>query len=561
MRLYSCLCVFACTLAALSAQPYKQGLKKHSKAINPEHWDDFLDEKIPAILEKRAVPGLQLTFFGPGFWRERSYGYASQNKKEKVGPQSLFQAGNLVWPLTAYVSLLSLWEKRQGSESLERFLASPVPVLDPAQTHKGAAAVLSYVQNKAVKKGEGLALGHLLNMTSGWPPAPPYIRSADTASPSIRQALYAQSKPGSEIGISSYNYAYLAQISEALRGEAFPVLFQRRLQKIGLMRSCLLLKYCTKPYRLAEPLTGLQMKQSRKAKTKAKSRYFPMPQLHFPFPAASSLYSQSREYARFLLRLWKKAKSDTASVEALFLQKHFQYDKDLGGTSYGLFFHKPVLYSVDGGAAHLRTSDVFYIENSMPGYAGLAFISKGGQGAVLLSNKNDLFALYEIRSHLYALYGIANSENELREIAPKAEAAQELQGYYRPVNVMPKLYESFDFLNELQIRPVGNVIELSSLLEKENFVRLYPVRRDLYIARGAVKMDHWRLLIRRDEEGEIIGFDTDLARYERKALLFSAWSIVITLGLLAALPMLIALLCHVLPKKKTLAIPSTSEKI
>ena len=182
-----------------------------------------------------------------------------------------------------------------------------------------------------------------------------------------------------------------------------------------------------------------------------------------------------------------------------------------------------------------------YIESSLPGYSALAFISSAGYGAVFLSNKDDLFFLRILQRELYHLYGIMNLDREYPAPQFTDEERADWKASYRPLSILPEKYAWLAFLNELQMRPIAQAIALSSVFEKEIFVRLYPLKKDLFIARGIANMDGWRVHLRRDTEGQISGLDTDLVSYKRVSKFLSAQSILIALGLLAGLPLFLAL--------------------
>ena len=196
-----------------------------------------------------------------------------------------------------------------------------------------------------------------------------------------------------------------------------------------------------------------------------------------------------------------------------------------------------------------KESIVYYAESSLPGYSALAFIDTKGHGAVFLANTNDLFFLRTLQRYAYHLFGIMNLETEYSFSQVQAQKSKDFQGSYRPLGPLPENYRFLDFLNELQIRHTDKGIELSSFFEKKVSVHLFPLKKNLYIARGAASMDGWRILLRHDKEGNTIGFDTDLLRYERIPKLLSAPSILIGLSILAGLPIFGLLLYYLFRKR------------
>ena len=510
----SSFCYFSST--ALRAQDLKRIAKDIEKSI---------EEEMP----KASIPGLQLVLFNSkGRFLERSYGHADAKKKKRITSRTLFQAGALVRPLSAY-SILSFLKKREGD--LQSALSKAI------RKKAGGLSLKNPYPNKAARWGQ------LLGMTSGLPPSRlGVILKSDEKEKSRQKILEEGSllrlkfEPGTQIQIAPQGYVYLAQVIENISGKSFPFLAQEEIEKkIRLNHTCILLEYCSQKEELSEGLLGL------------KSSYFPAPQVKVIFPAAASLFSRAQDYARFLLTLWREAKSEPNSPAAYLLQKHFQYNPELGGTTHGLFFSRPVWYTKE---KDYKESLVYYIESSLPGYSSLAFLSSQGLGAALFINKDDLFFLRSIQRKIYHLYGIMNAEKEYPAPDFTREEREDLWASYRPLSLLPGKYRWLSFLNELQMRPRPEALELSSVFEKEVFVRLYPLRKDLFLARGLVNMDAWRLRLVRGPQGNISSMYTDLASYRPVPKLFSAQSILLVLGFLAGLPLFL-LLIYVIRKGRS----------
>ncbi len=510
-------------------------------------------------MHKRSIPGLQVTLFTPQSLLQRSYGHADAVKKRQVTKTTLFQSGALIRPLSAYTALKYFPKKvregplprRVGPYSLQNSFVSPVH------------------------------LGHILTMTSGLPVYRegvvlvqknnvPKQNFKITRENLLIQSLKIQSLPGTQIQAAPQGYAYIRELVQNKQKENFIELVQKQIKTIPLSQSCVLLKACPQlelqPQRLSEALTGIRQ------------RHFPVPKVDFLFPEADSLFTTSHDYATFIVWLYRqseKAKlsqrkiTDNNSPASYFFSDRFSFSydkKNLGGSSYGFYYSRPIWYEkkeikkeVGSYLYKKKESTVYYIESSLPGYSALAFIHEKGYGAVFLVNANDLFFLRVLQRYVYHFMGIMNlKEGFNQNTAGKQPEPVDFEASYRPIGSLPKQYSTLHFLNELQLRQTENGIELSSFFEKEVFVNLFPLKKDLYIARGVVEMDGWRLLFRRDfeKDGEIVGFDMDLLRYERVPVLLSAPSILIYMSVLFALPLFILFFYFLFYKKPRSASPS-----
>ena len=518
-----------------------------------------LDGVVEAAMKERSIPGVQLALFSPEDFLVRSYGYADV-KKNKITQETLFQAGALVRPLTAYVALKTLI-KTTTAEAAKRILNAPI-----ATKVNGLRIVNS--------SKEAISLHHLLTMTSGLPVFHLGLLDekgelSSQKQSALKYTLHTEADPGAFIQMASQNYAYLARLAGNSANKDFIEMAQQKLQSMGLMNTCILARDCKSIKNISQPLTSVG------------DLHFQMPQVKFLFPTADSLFTNASDYAHFLRKLWKQSKRRPTSAESHLFRKHFRYDARLGGMGYGFSFSLPIWYKqqsdVIGEKSSFRENVMFYIESSLPGYSALAFISDKGIGAVILINKDDLFFLRILQRSLYEFYALMSNEKSyvslsskidetlggkslidslhqtaLREKKPHKDrfvTDNDSQGSYRPLASTPRGYKWLDFLNELQLRHTKQGIELSSVFEKEVFVRLYPLAKDLYIARGIAKIDGWRVLVRRNSQGEVIGLDTDLIRYERIPKILSAWSILIALGILAGLPVFIPLFYFILLRK------------
>ncbi len=500
------------------------------------------------IMQDRSIPGLQLSLITPRGLAHRSYGYSDAKKQKKIEKASLFQAGALIRPFTAYLALKNL---QKGQVPQNRLKTRSEQLVTTSQSSDFSQLRLT----KSTNINTPINLHHLLSMTSGLPVSK--MRAIPKGMAKQGQTnqdflLHIANEPGQEIRMAPQGYAYVGELIEAATAKNFSLLAKEELQKMGISRQiCVQIKHCALPQQLSEGLTSV------------KATYFPMPKLDITFPAAASLFTSSHAYSQLLSWLWQQShpRMNNSTAQLLF-QPQFRYAPQLGGTGYGFFISRPLWYTPPQKqpTQAYNESLVFSIESSLPGYSSLAFISSQGYGAVLLANKDDLFGLRNIQRRIYELYQILSPEAQFKDrfTFPSATKEKEdLQGSFRPMTSLPESYAWLRFLNELQLRRTSQAIELSSVFEKEIVVRLYPIpsinkedNSDVYMARGLAQIDGWRILLRRDQKGNITGIDMDLGRYVHVPKIFSAWSILISLGIVFGSPMFIIMFYFILRKRQ-----------
>ena len=472
-----------------------------------------LEETISSEMKKKGIPGLQITLFQPNLQITRSYGFLNASKNDKISPDSLFQSGNLVQPLMAYLILREVQKHTATyNPSLEMGLPNQIKV----------------------------TLSDILSMTSGLPiyldgivPVRKH-KTPITRKDALQKSLVIKTLPQTEIQPAPQGYAYLREILIHLYKQDILRQAHLEMKQNGMNHSCIQIQECSHPQRISKPLVMV------------KNSAFHAPPIDILFPSAHSLYTSSEQYSRLLRNLWKKAKSDSSHPAALLFQEHFQYHPDLGGMSLGFSFSRPLWFGSQDPSRKkqpYKEATVFYIQSSFPGWSSLAFINKAnGSGAVFLINTDNLFFLQLLQSNLLQIYQLMSPEIKVKELNHIQSNHNKINGFYRPHPILPQKQNFFSFLNELQIRRRPDMFEISSVFEKKIGLRMYPIENKFFLVYGNADMGGWRIAPEKNSSGEITGFFGDLAHYNRIPLFFSTRMILIFLGSLALLPILIPLL-------------------
>ena len=475
-----------------------------------------LETIIQKEMKKRAVSALQITLFQGKKRVHRNYGYLDTQQEIPLDENTLFQVGALVRPLTTILVLKNLGNDLSAKE-LSNFLPRP---LEKSEKYK-------------------FNVGQILNLTSGLVFFKEKSRETRSSETLFLETLQWKFKPESLIQDAPQGYAYLEKVIEAKKKETFLELLQKEIEGRKLKNTFVLLQNKKQKENLGAGLAGVSVYLSRKKPKKTQPYYFTMPTPKIAFPVANSLYSTSKDYAKFLGSLWEEAEKAKKPLPLLLFQESFSYDPVLGGTAYGWYFHKPVWYN---GVDNYKESLVFYTESYLPGYSALAFVDKKtGYGGVIFINKNDLHFLRKIRSYVYDAFGIMNLDLKYSS----KQSFHDIENAYRPIANLPSNREYLNFLNDVQIRDIDTSLELSNVFEKKVFVNLYPLEKDLFLVRGDVKMDGWRILFKRDAENQILGFDSDLVRYNRISKFFTAYALFIFFAFVLALPFFIFIILYI----------------
>ncbi|MCR9141716.1 MAG: beta-lactamase family protein [bacterium] len=512
-----------------------------------------LEALTPELMRKHGVVGAQIHLFGdPRGGRDRSvvFGHADADRTRAVQSETLFQAADLVRPLTAYLLLTQVQsEARSAGLDFEAAARAPLKALAdfPVQNADEFA-------DSARPAGQGLApfsAYELLTMSSGLPPSRDGLIRGELERPDpdgyLRERLTLTHAPGDLFAVAPEGYAYAGKYLEARAGVAFDTQLRSVLSaRFGVRAACVDRDQC--PAAVQSLIADGTVHSG--------SYVFALDPPHVLYPAADSLWISAADYGRFLRRALQLANSDP--VAAALFEPVRRSDAGLGGRAMGFqALRSSENISAETSAVAAQPSTAIYTgEGRQPGYSSYAFVTPEGRGAVLFCNSNERFFIREMVSYLYDRFALL----ETSPPAPSAaalEQAQELEGSYRARATVPARESLFSFLTDVRIRSGARQIDFGGVFQKEAGVQLYPIAPDLYLARGPVAMDGWRVKVRRDADGDVVGLDSDLVRYDRVHPLISAWAILMYLGMLTSLPVLFFMLFII--RRKSAALTQDSD--
>lgn len=491
--------------------------------------DREMNVLVPELMNKHGVAGAQIFVFDGARTREFVFGHRDPDFSIPVEAKTIFQAADLVRPLTAYLTLRDLEREARASQSdLAALLLQP-QALD---------AVAGFpVQSDF--EGASLQLERLLTMTAGFAASRDGLLRGAEQRPDearyLRERLVVRSEPGTLIAISPESYAYLGRRLEQRAGRVFSEIARDALRgDLAMPSSCVRKDDCADPERITAGLTHVDR------------YFFVQEEPHVLYAPADSLYTNAREYGGFLRELARRYSAGDTVARSMF-ENVFRYDPHLGGMSAGAFHAMcPPDTNIDTAQVHPCTSEasIFRVEGRQPGFASLGFLalSGGGRGAVILANGNERFFPREVFAYLVDRFALLPRDSG--NVANPRQY-ERFEGTYRPRNVLPAGARLFSFLSDVRIgidnEGTQEHVALGSVLQEDADVRLYPLNEsdaaaDLFLARGQAEMDGWRLRMRNG------GFDTDLVRFDDVPVLFSALAIFVYLGLLTSLPVLLFML-------------------
>ena len=295
-------------------------------------------------MRQRAVPGIQITLFKAtnNKFVHSSYGYADIQKKRSVGQQTLFQSGTMARWFMAYVFLKQLEKQKY---KLSKVLSDPQFI-----TTRTKPFSLKYA---TALKNKNTTLHNLLTMTSGLPRW--YLPSKPTPFP--HTAWEINTEPDTLIQLAPQGYVYLARMlgekASQKNSSPFINLLESEMKKSGMQNSCIKQEHCRNSKQASMPMATIRhVKSAKRYKKPTKKEievlapsFFALPEWRSQYPAATMLYTNSADYARFLTQLWQQAKQNTSSFSAQMLRPQYQYETRLGGMGYGSFFSKPVFWT------------------------------------------------------------------------------------------------------------------------------------------------------------------------------------------------------------------------
>lgn len=224
---------------------------------------DALDAAIPAIMREANTPGLAIVLIRDSeiAWH-KGYGVQVANSTDRVGEQTIFEAGSMSKPLFAFVALrLVDAGKLELDRPLDSYLASPYLPDQPAAAQITARMVLLH--------------------TSGLPDNRPHDREG---------ALRLQFAPGSGFLYSGEGFRLLQSVVERIVGEDLAAYTDREIMRpLGMLRSS---------YRWRDAFSD-QLAAGHNASGEPRTDR----NIYHRADAANSLYTTAADYARFLIEL------------------------------------------------------------------------------------------------------------------------------------------------------------------------------------------------------------------------------------------------------------------
>ena len=504
----------------------------------------LLEALTPELMRKHGVVGAQVYLTDGRGERALAFGHQDAARTIPVERATVFQATELVRPLTAYLVLGTL---RAGSPavSFPDLIERPFPEVPGFPVR---AAADSSAENANVAGAAKFSAYQLLTMSAGFAASRDGLIRGELAAPDadeyLRERLQLHFTPGEALAVAPENFAYAGKYLEHARGESFEKLLRAALaDRFGVRDACVRPADCPRPNLLAEG-------------TVHSGKYeFAQTPPHILYPAADSLWISAADYGKILGRLSASAANDPVAL-SLF-RPVLRTSPELGGMAMGFQVLRPTRTAIDPAyplrinADETQAPDVYVVEGRQPGFASYAFVTREGRGVVVLCNSNERFFIREMVSFLFDRYGLLEKNPPVVLDQAVLKRASELDGSYRARATVPARASWFAFLTDVRVHASGRTIDFGGVFQKEPDVQLVPIGTDLYLARGQVAMDGWRIRVRRDQSGEVVGLDSDLVRYDRVNPFVSAWAILFYLGALTSLPVLGFMLLLVRRRAKT----------
>ncbi|MCB1306050.1 MAG: beta-lactamase family protein [Leptospiraceae bacterium] len=469
LRLFYFLFIFGLPMAALQGRDLT----------------DALDSYVPSLMDDQNIQAVQIHIFRPGREYTRTFGRADVDANTPATDSTAFAVGALRAPLSAYV-LLS--EMKSEGLAFEKDVALPTGVASADQ---------------------------LLLMTSGLTSThagllPPGSNDASE----VRETIFRDSmnivpgtSPGQQYIYAPQGYEWLARSLLGQEQRLPGLVNQLIFQPAGMNHSFFF-----------DDREGHDLARGYEPRGKT-----PAP---IPYPAVAlgaylDLMTTASDYGSFLKKIIREAR--TPGSVADFMLHHRYQTAVPGGRTPGFYYHK--LCGPDGPG--------FYrILSQFPGFASGILFTEDGRGAVVLLNARQQITLQQIMDRIVPdLYPECRAFLEKAQpgyfpesVDPNTIAA--LEGYYRPKQLLTGSGSKFAFLADTRLAMEDGRIRFSGFFETEPSIHFIPIGPDLFIARGRASMDGWMVRVVRDDSGNVLGLQTDLAYYRKIGVLESIGGIV-----------------------------------
>lgn len=439
-----------------------------SAAAQPADYENILS----GLMRRHKVRGIQVYLFDATGGRDFSAGFTDASGARPVAPDTIFQAADLVRPLSAALTL-SEWRKRGLDPDKDDIIPLSGVASPPLDRRPGSRA---------------LTLHHVLLLTSGFPARAPVFDVPDRTAPRALSLPADLSEPGLRITPSPESFALLEAALE-----------KKQTSIAQLAGSFHVPGFAGSLDRPASPSVTEGFVENA-------GYFFPTGPAKTQVVSYNSLYTTARSYGAFLRWVEKSHAKEAREIRSL----RFRYAAETGGTAPGFRIQM------------VPAGEVYRIEGRSPGYSSSAILMPNGRGAVILANseKPGFHA-----DALRALFGsVVHGEPTLCGEHQAGSPVDSLSGFYRPRGVarIPVL----SFVQDLQISGEGDALSVTGILEADAARRLSRLSQNVYCIVGGPS-DGTRIVVRHRTDGGIEGLDTDLVQYDRVSWAQSAYGLLL----------------------------------
>jgi CubicO group peptidase (beta-lactamase class C family) len=220
-------------LSLLLAVGFVYPVAARTRAAGQEPQTDSLDQAILAEMEKHGIPGLSLAVLQDGkIVRAQGYGVGEKGAKDAVTPATLFQAGSVSKPVSAFGALRLVQQGRLSlDEDVNRYLTSwKVPENDfTKQKPVTLRGILSHTAGLTVSGFAGYEVGG---------PVPTLVQVLNGEKPANSDPIRVDIVPGSQWRYSGGGYTVMQQLVIDVTGKPFPqFMHETVLRPLGMNES------------------------------------------------------------------------------------------------------------------------------------------------------------------------------------------------------------------------------------------------------------------------------------------------------------------------------------